>query len=143
MAKCDVKMPDDFIDRLTRLGAAQDEIAQRVLEAGAEIVEAKVKSNLIDVIGKDTAYPSRSTGELVSALGMTQVRVNRNGDYDIKVGFAEPRPDGESNAKIANTFEYGKHGQPAKPFLAPAKSATKKACIDAMIRKYEEETGNI
>ncbi|MBR3298942.1 MAG: HK97 gp10 family phage protein [Clostridia bacterium] len=143
MAKADVKMPEEFLDRLTRLGAAQDEIAGKVLEAGAEIVEAKVRSNLIAVIGKDTAYPSRSTGELVSALGITQVRVNRNGDYDIKIGFAEPRPDGESNAKIANTIEYGRHGQPAKPFLAPAKAASRKACIEAMIRKFEEETGKI
>ena len=70
---------------------------------------------------------------------MTQVRVNRDGDYDIKIGFAEPRRDGDSNAKIANVLEYGKHGQPPKPFLKPAKTASKSACMDAMKRALEDE----
>ena len=143
MAKADIVMPDGFFERIASLGAHEDDIAEKVLEAGAAIVESKVRSNLEGVVGKNTVYPSRSTGELVSSLGVTKVRVNRNGDYDIKIGFAEPRPDGESNAKIANTIEYGRHGQPAKPFLAPAKAASRKACIEAMIRKFEEETGKI
>ena len=40
---------------------------------------------------------------------------------------------------IANILEYGKHGQPAKPFLKPAKSASKSACIAAMQQKFDEE----
>ena len=57
----------------------------------------------------------------------------------VTVGFAEPRSDGGSNAKLANILEYGKHGQPAKPFLKPAKTASKQACIDAMTQRLEEE----
>ncbi|MBQ7294425.1 MAG: HK97 gp10 family phage protein, partial [Clostridia bacterium] len=72
-------------------------------------------------------------------LGMTSARVDRNGNHNIKIGFAEPRSDGESNAKIANILEYGRHGQPAKPFLKPAKTASKSACEAAMIQKLEEE----
>ena len=48
-----------------------------------------------------------------------------------------------SNAKIANIIEYGKSGQPAKPFLKPAKSATKKTCAEAMKAKLEQELGQI
>ena len=66
-------------------------------------------------------------------------RVGKDGNHDIKVGFAEPRSDGESNAKIANILEYGRHGQPAKPFLKPAKSRSKSACEAAMKQKFEEE----
>ena len=40
---------------------------------------------------------------------------DKNGDFNIKVGFSEPRPDGESNAMLASILEYGKSGQPAKP----------------------------
>jgi len=40
---------------------------------------------------------------------------------------------------IANIIEYGKAGQPAKPFLKPAKTSSKKPCIDAMTKKLEEE----
>ena len=46
---------------------------------------------------------------------------------------------GGSNAKLANILEYGKHGQPAKPFLKPAKSASRAECIRVMKQKLEEE----
>ena len=107
------------------------------------MVFEKVKSNLESVIGKGTKYASKSTGELVSALGVTTARQDRNGNYNIKVGFSEPRSDGGSNAKIANILEYGKHAQPAKPFLKPAKSASRKACTEAMKAKLDEEVSKL
>ena len=139
MAKVDIKMPDDFLEKLSKLGAKTDEISERVLEAGGEVVLAKIRSNLSSVVGKDTKVESRSTGELERSLGMTKARVDRQGNHNIKIGFAEPRSDGESNAKIANILEYGRHGQPAKPFLKPAKSSSKSACEAAMKQKLEEE----
>ena len=139
MAKVDIKMPDEFLEKLSKLGAQTDEISERVLEAGGEVVLAKIRSNLASVVGKDTKVDSRSTGELERSLGMSKARVDRNGNHNIKIGFAEPRSDGGSNAKIANILEYGRHGQPAKPFLKPAKSAAKKECVAAMQAKFEEE----
>jgi len=44
---------------------------------------------------------------------------------------------------LANLLEYGKHGQPPKPFLKPAKSQSKTPCIEAMKRKLEEEMDNL
>ena len=139
MAKVDIKMPDDFLEKLSKLGAKTDEISERVLEAGGEVVLAKIRSNLSSVVGKDTKVESRSTGELERSLGMTKAKVDRQGNHNIKIGFAEPRSDGGSNAKIANILEYGRHGQPAKPFLKPAKSSSKSACEAAMKQKLEEE----
>ena len=139
MAKVDIKMPDDFLEKLSKLGAKTDEISERVLEAGGEVVLAKIRSNLSSVVGQDTKVESRSTGELERSLGMTKARVDRQGNHNIKIGFAEPRSDGGSNAKIANILEYGRHGQPAKPFLKPAKSSSKSACEAAMKQKLEEE----
>ncbi len=139
MAKCDLKMPDDFLKRLSSLGDRTDEIAEKVLEAGGEVVLQKVKSNLSAVVGSGTKYDSRSTGELEHSLGLSPVKVDKNGNHDIKVGFAEPRSDGDSNAKIANILEYGKHGQPAKPFLKPAKSGSKTVAQDAMLKTFESE----
>lgn len=143
MARVEVKMPEEFLLKISRLADKTDEIVPKVLEAGGEVVLAKVKSNLQSVIGKGTKHPSESTGELESALGVTTAKQDRDGNYNVKVGFAEPRSDGGSNAKIANIIEYGKHGQPAKPFLKPAKSASKAACIAAMTAKLEEEINNI
>ena len=143
MARVEVKMPEEFLLKISRLADKTDEIVPKVLEAGGEVVLAKVKSNLQSVIGKGTKHPSESTGELEAALGVTTAKQDRDGNYNVKVGFAEPRSDGGSNAKIANIIEYGKHGQTAKPFLKPAKSASKAACIAAMTAKLEEEINNI
>ena len=139
MAKVDIKMPEDFLMNVSRLADKTDEIIPKVLEAGAEVVEDKVRSNLQSVIGSGTKYDSRSTGELLRSLGTSPALQDRNGDFDIKVGFSEPRSDGDSNAKIATILEYGKSGQPAKPFLKPAKTASRQECIDAMTRVLEEE----
>jgi hypothetical protein len=59
------------------------------------------------------------------------------------VGFKEPRRNGESNAKIANIIEYGKSGQPPKPFLKPARRTSRKACIEAMKQRFDEEVDKI
>ena len=139
MAKVDIKMPDDFLLKISKLGSDFDPVAEKVLKAGGEVVFKRTKSNLSAVVGKGTKHESRSTGELEKALGVTSVRLDRNGNHNIKIGFSEPRPDGESNAKIANILEYGKHGQPAKPFLKPAKSASKSECISVMKSTFEEE----
>lgn len=139
MAKADVKMPDEFLSRISRLGAQTDSIAKKVLQAGGEVALAKVKSNLKSVVGSGTKSKSRSTGELERSLGLSPVTVDKNGNHDIKVGFSEPRSDGSSNAKIANILEYGTSSQSAKPFLKPAKSAVKKQCVEAMKSAFEKE----
>ncbi|MGF7146295.1 HK97 gp10 family phage protein [Anaerotaenia torta] len=143
MAKVDIKMPEDFLQKLSNLGNKTDEIIPRVLEVGGEIVASKVKSNLQAVIGSGTKEVSRSTGELVSSLGVSPAKQDRDGNFNVKVGFQEPRRNGESNAMIANVIEYGKSGQPPKPFLKPARSASRKPCIEAMKQKFEQEVENI
>ena len=143
MAKATWKMPEDFLMKVSRLADKTDEIIPKVLEAGAEVVEDKVRSNLQSVIGSGTKYDSRSTGELLRSLGTSPALQDRNGDFDIKVGFSEPRSDGDSNAKIATILEYGKSGQPAKPFLKPARTAYRAPCIEAMKRTFEREVEKI
>ena len=143
MAKAAFKMPEDFLLKLSRLGEKTDEIIPKVLEAGGEVVEAKVKSNLQAVIGSGTKEESRSTGELLSALGVSSARQDKDGNFNVKVGFSDPRTDGKSNAMIAGVLEYGKSGQSPKPFLKPAKSASKSACVDAMIAAFEKEVDTI
>lgn len=143
MAKGTVIMPEQLMIKLSRLGSESDAIAERVLKAGSDVVLPKVKSNLSAVIGSGTKFDSRTTGELERSLGVSEVKVDKNGNHNIKIGFSEPRSDGESNAKIANIIEYGKSGQPAKPFLKSAKASTKTACKNAMIQALESEVGHL
>ena len=144
MATAKWQMPDDFLSKISALGDKTDEIVPRVLAEGGKVMLARVKSNLQAVIGKKTKYKSRSTGELFTALGVSGARLNREGNYNVKVGFSEPRHgDGESNAKLANIIEYGKHGQKAKPFLKPAISSAKSEVIQTMVDALQREVNGV
>jgi HK97 gp10 family phage protein len=138
-----MKMPEEFLLKISKLGDKTDEIIPKVLEAGGKVVEEKVKSNLQSIIGTNIKEESRSTGELVSSLGVSPALIDKNGNSNVKVGFSEPRSDGKSNSMIASVLEYGKSGQPPKPFLKPAKSASRKACINAMIEVFDKEVENL
>ena len=132
MARVQIKLPNDFIDALDSASNIIDNSAEQVLKAGANIVEPRMRSNLSAAIGSSTKQPTRSTGQLAKALGTAPVKVNSRGDYNVKVGFAENRDDGRANALIANVLEHGRSNQPARPFLAPTRSQTRRAAIDAM-----------
>lgn len=139
MAKAVFQMPENFLIKLSRLGDKTDEICEKILEAGGKVVEEKVRSNLIGIIGKDLKTKSRSTGELMTALGVSPPKQDKNGIINVKIGFSEPRSDGKSNAMLASVIEYGKSGQPPKPFLKPAKTSSKKAAVEAMKAAFDEE----
>ncbi|HEX3017005.1 MAG TPA: HK97-gp10 family putative phage morphogenesis protein [Caproicibacter sp.] len=143
MAKVDIRLPEEFLIKISRLGEKTDEIIPKVLEAGAAVVLPKMKANLRDSIGRNTKYKSRSSGELLEALGVSPARQDKDGNFNVKIGFREPRKDGGVNAKLANILEYGKSGQPPKPFLKPAKAASRKPCIQAMEQKLEQEIENL
>ena len=132
MARVQIKLPNDFIDALDSASSLIDNSAEQVLKAGANIVEPRMRSNLSAASGSSTKQPSRSTGQLAKALGTAPVKVNSRGDYNVKVGFAENRDDGRANALIANVLEHGRSNQPARPFLAPTRSQTRRAAITAM-----------
>lgn len=150
MARCTVKLPEAFLLKCSRLAEKTDTIIEKTLEAGGEVVLAKVRSNLQSVIKPD----GESTGELLDSLGMTTVKISNKGVHNLKIGFNEPRrhqyaAKGKrsyytiTNAMIANVIEHGKHNQPARPFLKPARSSSRKECIRVMEATLEEEIGKV
>ena len=138
MAKITIRMPTAFMDQLAKASEKTDTAIPKALEAGGKVVFEKMKSNLSSAIGRNTNNKSRSTGKLLAALGVSPVKVNDGGNYDVKVGFAEGRGDA-NNAMLANLLEYGKSGQPPKPFLKRTKSASQTPCIEAMQTVLKEE----
>lgn len=139
MAKISIQLPNQFMDQLTKIAAKTDTAIPKALEAGGKVVFEKMQANLRGAIGKDTKYKSRSTGKLTSALGVSPVKVNDEGNFDVKVGFSEGRS--VNNAMLANILEYGKHGQPPKPILKPTRASSRKPCIEAMQNVLNEELG--
>ncbi|MGN6060136.1 HK97-gp10 family putative phage morphogenesis protein [Corynebacterium striatum] len=133
MARVQIRLPNKYIDALEATSRLLDSTADEVLTAGANVVEPRMRANLASAIGQaTTTMPSRSTGQLLGALGVTSVKVNSRGDHNVKVGFAENRRDGRSNALIANVLEHGRSNQPARPFLAPTRSQTRRGAVEAM-----------
>ena len=139
MAKLTIKMPTDLMDQLAKAAEKTDSAIPKALEAGGKVVFEKMQANLRSAIGRGTKYKSRSTGKLLAALGVSPVKLNDEGNYDVKVGFSEDRE--VSNAKLANILEYGKHGQPPKPILKPTRRSSRKPCIEAMQAALKEELG--
>ena len=143
MAKVTMQMPDEFLERVSKLGNETDRIIDSCLEAGGEVALGFVRDGLAGVVGKNTKLPSRSTGELVRALGVSPPKLNRKGARDVKIGFNEPHSDGRPNALLANVLEYGKSGQPPKPFLKKARSQAKKPVEAAIEKRFDEEVSKI
>ena len=143
MARVQIRLPNAFIDSLNAASSVLEASADEVLGAGAAVVEPRMRSNLAAAIGSGTKEPSRSTGQLLGALGTTSVKVNSRGDHNIKVGFAENRRDGRSNALIANVLEHGRSNQPARPFLAPTRSQTRRGAIQAMEQALAARIGQV
>lgn len=129
--------------KLSKLGSHTDAILSEVLQAGGEVVEEKVASNLSAIIGQNLKEDSRSTGQLASALGVSPAKQDKDGNFNVHIGFAEGRTDSKSNAMLAGVLEYGKHGQAPKPFMKPAKTSSKSAAISAMQAKFDEEVSKL
>ena len=140
MAKCTIKLGEQFMRELTQMAGNIDRAIPHALEAGGKVVYGIMKGNLDRAVGKGTNYPSRSTGKLQSSLGVSPVKLDDSGNYDVKVGFAEGRGK-VSNAMQANILEYGKPGQPPKPILKPTRRSSRKPCIEAMQAALKEELG--
>ena len=138
MAKVQIEMPQKWFAQLEDMGNSLDAAIPKALAAGGKVVLAKMKSNLQAAIGRGTKTKSRSTGKLAASLGVSPAKLDRDGNLDVKVGFSEGRGD-VSNAMLANLLEYGKHGQPPKPFLKLTKSSSRKPCIEEMQRVLKEE----
>ncbi|MDD2328737.1 MAG: HK97 gp10 family phage protein, partial [bacterium] len=77
-----MKLPDEFMDKLSKLGDKFDSVAPKVLEAGGEVVLSQMKDNLRNVIGKNTKVKSRSTGALEKSLGITPALQDRKGEWN-------------------------------------------------------------
>lgn len=121
---------------MNRLEKDMDDIISGTLKDGAIVAEDMMRESLRNKVSQE-----HRDGELVQALGTTKVLKNRNGELNIKIGFAENRSDGGINAKIANVLEHGGRGgrQPARPWLKPIRKRLESESLMHMKAYYEKE----
>ena len=133
MAKLTVKGLDQYLSKLETLERSKAEaIIEKGVEAGADIVADRVRSNLNRVLS------GTSTGALAGSLGITPVD-NRDGYINAKVGFDGKDSKGTPNAMKANMLEYGTRRQHARPFMKPAATSTRSAVQAKMKDTIERE----
>lgn len=133
------KLPEDMINKMSKLGENYDNITKSVLEEGAKPLFSAAKNALADSVGKDTKQKSRATGELVNSMRTTKPFLDKKGNWGIKVGCEGVDKKGVSNAMKAAILEYGKSDQKPRPWLKPSGKKVRKDCIEKMQTAFNKE----
>ena len=137
MARLSINAGDDFAIKLSQFTARSEEIAQKAIYAGADILADQVKSNLKGVLS------SEATGELVASFGVTAISKDKSGDWNTHVGFDGYDDNGVPNQLKARVLESGSSKQRKRPYVRPAVKTTKAAIIKKMNQVIEDEIKNL
>ena len=99
----------DFRRKLDKMPEALPDISKAALKAGANIIADEMKKNL-----KAILQPESRNGELVAAFGITPMKTDRKGVFNVHLGFdgyqlpaAKNFPNGVPFQLLARTFESG------------------------------------
>ena len=139
MAKVKVELPNEIMQQLEKLNRDTPEMMKSMVEAGAETVLERMRSN--------APQGMKSSPQLMACLGTTRPYEAPSDDsINVKVGFAGyfTNEDGVRTPAplVANIFEYGRSNSPfpKQPFMRKSfnKGAITKA-MEAVEKKYLPE----
>lgn len=122
---------DALMKELKELGRV-DELAPRMLEAAAPILEKEMKKQVR--MQADKGY---ATGDLENAVTHGEAKKNQYGHYITVTAEGKDRKGMRNNEKLAY-LNYGTSKQQARPVIATAVKKAENDCINAM---QEEMTG--
>lgn len=156
MAKITFKVGEEYARKLSQLAAGSEEIAGKALRAGAGIIADEIRKNLTANLN-DPASASKSgstmfknlynetSGSLLESLGITPVSMDRDGVWNIKIGFGDPDydPKGVSNLLKARVMESGSSTIRKRPFVRPALDAKEDAAKAEIEKVIDEEIEKI
>lgn len=160
MARMSFKSGEDFALKLSRLGAAQEEVARKAVYAGAQVMADAIKANLEALPEEDFRFlhegdkfdgvPKGQKQELIDSFGVTPILMDSDGNYNAKIGFdgygslkTKTYPKGVPNQLIARSIESGSSVRKKHPFVGPAVKAKRKAVNEAMAKVIDAETQKI
>lgn len=155
MARMTFKAGEDYMLRLERTAGRSEEIIKKALAEGAGILTTEIRKNLTENLN-DPASASSSgsallknfyneiSGSLLESLGFTPALQDRDGVWNVKVGFGDPDydPKGVANQLKARVMESGSSTIRKRPFVRPAVNAKRKEAESAMDRIIMEEIKN-
>lgn len=140
MANCKANIATELEKKLKALGGDRiDEAIPEVLEAGAQVLYEKLKS-------ETQAMIKEGHGELLKSLKITKVKTSKQKNKYIAVEFSgydktrrsKNNPDGVPNAIKAMVFEKGGNGAAGKGFMRKTELAAAGQVNDVMIKKLDE-----
>ena len=142
MATLSVNGFDDLTISLEALIEGGEDLAQDMLEAEADIVEAKQKS-----VGRTMGVYDESSGSSIHVVNKVTHGKMQNKDDEYRM-FVYPQGSRtranttSTNSEIGFINEYGKTGQAARPWITTANSQCEEQALDAaedVYNKYLKE----
>lgn len=114
MAKFEVNGLDALIGDLEAIAKLPDSVGEDILNAEADIVEAEQRKT-----ARDMLKGPYTTGKTESSIKRTKVKKTASGKA-LTIYPQGTRGKGKRAAEVAFINEYGKRGQPARPFIRVA-----------------------
>lgn len=127
------RMTTDGISQLAisldQISEIPDDVLEQMLQAEADVIEKAQRE-------KGKAYGVHRTGVTLSSIERTKTSKTKDGKaiYIMPMGT---NADGNRNAEVAFINEYGKHGQPARPFIRDANEEKADEAVDAAAAIYD------
>lgn len=143
MADLGFEIPEDYLEAL--LEHDFDEIAPEMIEKVTPILEESIKKSIRAV------ESGQGTGELVNSIKVTKPKKTTTDAYIANVGpsgkssnhyydsATHKRSYPVSNALKAVWLNYGRAGQPARPWLTPAVNGCKDKILSEIQKLWEEK----
>lgn len=129
MARLEVSGMDELIAAFNRIGSVPGEVTTRALNDMAAIAAKEIRLS-----GESMGvYDPESPVHILDKIKPAKAKLTADGGYQ-DITFSGTRPRGNKrvrNAEIAFVNEYGKRGQPARPFIGRAMNANDEKIADA------------
>ena len=107
-----------------------DDVLDQMLEAEADVIEKAQKD-------KGKAYGVHRTGVTIGSIKRTKTSKIKDGRA-IYITPMGTNADGNRNAEVAFINEFGKHGQPARPFIRDANEEKADDAVSAAATVYDK-----
>lgn len=120
MATLELTGFDDLEDAFRRISEIPFEVTAEALDAMAEVAADKIRSTGESMGVRDP----ESDEHILDKINPRKAKKTEYGGYEM-ISFTGTRTRGKTrtrNAEIAFVNEYGKRGQPARPFIGTAMS---------------------
>lgn len=137
MASFRVEGMFDF-GELLNAKALPNDVMNRMLHSAADVVAAAQRQTAQSML-----QGPYTTGKLVKSIKKGRIKRTKDGK-SIRIVFDGGRVRGKrkltaiSNEEIAFLNEYGRRGQPSRPFIQTANNQCGDAAIEAAGREYEK-----